>query len=770
MRKYIGILAACICLLLPGTAFAQECALREPEGEFHIPEMSEEIEALLGGVPDNVTEQKEGELYRLLKKNAELASCAQQLSDRVYDPRKEGKVTPVRLQSSNTCWAFSSLAAGEQSLIYKGQASPASLDLSEAHLAYFFYHPVVDPLGNTAGDGNANISGSDFLSVGSNTIFSTFALANWVGAADESVAPFDGLTQDTVYADSLAYADTAHLQNAYWINFKDVDAVNIIKQMIRKYGAAAINLYWGYRYYNSSHCAYYFPLDSSQPNNHSVTIVGWDDTYPKENFNEAYRPQQDGAWIVKNSYGEGFGEGGYFYLSYEDSAVNSGNTSANRARAYVFDFEPADNYDRNYQYDGSAGAYNVTNRTSAWTKVDSQGSIANVFTVHNGAGVYTEELKAVSFALFDTAVSYRIQIYKNPVDPKDPTSGVALLTQPVVGSTSYAGYYTAPLDTPVLLNAGDVFSVVITLEKESGEPVEFFVDKTYQNGNWASFTNAVEEGQSFRFVDGQWEDMAAYGATVRLKAFTDVKDTAAAERITLPGLQRDSDGVYMLDLWMGENYTIQSAVYPSSAGQTLQWTSSDPAVATVDAGGVLTPVGVGSALITGSALDGSGLSATIRVHVKQKAAQILLSDSFLELEIGESVALNAELSPAGSWGGPVLWKSSGNAVSVDDAGVVEAIKAGEGKITAYLESDPGIYAVCSIQVVEEAKRQIGETGSAATGSRDAVEVNGISRAVATGGAKTSDNSVEEALGWCLAFGIGVWLMKKGMRGLRHKSQ
>lgn len=520
MKRHLGMLALCALLLLPDEAQAAKLLFQEAREEFDVPNISEEMEALTG--TRQMGERREKDLfYRLLKKDAALSDYGEASLDAVYDPRTFGRVTPVRSQSANTCWAFSSFAAGEQSLISKGLASPETMDFSEAHFTYFFYHPVTDPLGNTAGDGNYNISAWNDLEVGSNTIFSTFSLAGWVGAADEAAAPYESFSERTVYPDTMAYEDVAHLQNAYWINFRDVDAVHVTKQMIQKYGAAAINLYWNYRYYQEDSHAYYFPLDSSQANNHSVTIVGWDDTFPREKFGEAHRPSGDGAWIVKNSYGESFGDGGYFYLSYEDSAVNSGNTSSNRARAYIFDFEPADNYDFNYQYDGSAGAYNATNPDSALTKIDSGASIANVFAVHKKEGCSAEALKAVSFALFDTAVSYSIQIYKNPVDPGNPASGEPQLAAPATGSTSYAGYYTIPLSSSVALKDGETFSVVITLEKESGEQVDFFVDKTYQNGGWISFVNAVEAGQSFRFTDGGWEDMAANGITARIKAFTD---------------------------------------------------------------------------------------------------------------------------------------------------------------------------------------------------------------------------------------------------------
>ena len=69
-------------------------------------------------------------------------------------------------------------------------------------------------------------------------------------------------------------------------------------------------------YYNPYTYAYSYP--GSAGVNHAITLIGWDDNYSRENFNSASNVTSNGAWIARNSWGDDWGEAGYFYISYEN--------------------------------------------------------------------------------------------------------------------------------------------------------------------------------------------------------------------------------------------------------------------------------------------------------------------------------------------------------------------------------------------------------------------------------------------------------------------
>ncbi len=72
-------------------------------------------------------------------------------------------------------------------------------------------------------------------------------------------------------------------------------------------------------YYNPKTGAFY------SRENKTGHVVGWDDNYPRENFNSNFRPAANGAWIAKDNKGEKHGNQGYIWISYEDTSVRLKN-------------------------------------------------------------------------------------------------------------------------------------------------------------------------------------------------------------------------------------------------------------------------------------------------------------------------------------------------------------------------------------------------------------------------------------------------------------
>ena len=137
-----------------------------------------------------------------------------------------------------------------------------------------------------------------------------------------------------------------------------------------------------------------------------------------------------------------------------------------------------------------------------------------------------------------------------------------------------------------------------------------------------------------------------------------------------------------LTLTEGESETITATVKPDDAtDKTVSWSSSDPAVATVD-GGKITAVKEGTATITAKAGD---KTAACKVTVEKKTIaveSVELDKTELELTEGGSATLVATVKPDNATDKTVTWSSSDPEVATVDDGVVTAVKEGTATITA----------------------------------------------------------------------------------------
>ena len=149
---------------------------------------------------------------------------------------------------------------------------------------------------------------------------------------------------------------------------------------------------------------------------------------------------------------------------------------------------------------------------------------------------------------------------------------------------------------------------------------------------------------------------------------------------------------------VGKTVTVKATVTPANAdNKTLVWTSSNTKIATVS-NGVVKGVKAGRVIITAKTTDGSNISATCTVTVKQPVTRISLSKK-ATMYTGKKLTLKAKVNPANASNKALTWKSSNTKIAkVASNGVVTGVKAGTVKITATAKDGSRKSATCTVTV------------------------------------------------------------------------
>ena len=321
-----------------------------------------------------------------------------QVIPEAYDSRTYGYVTSVKNQNPyGTCWAHAAVAAMESYALSHGLVSdPEDINLSEFALAYLTFEDE-KLLFEETGDYSDTDDSKYGFDAGGNDEMAYKALSNGLGLYDDDEEYYQaaaelGIVPEMEWEEkNISYV----LTGQKYISMYDADQV---KAAVMENGAVTASYFSNTKYINSTYGNHLYNYNYEQKNtNHAVTIVGWDDNKDKnlftvKNGSSTYTPNNNGAWLIKNSWGTSCGKGGYIWISYEDLGILSSD-------AVYYEIAPKSEYENLYQHDGATVAYNYTYGYS----------FASVFEVE---GKY-EQVNSLSFCVYGTQIGYTAYLYDN---------------------------------------------------------------------------------------------------------------------------------------------------------------------------------------------------------------------------------------------------------------------------------------------------------------------------------------------------------------------
>jgi uncharacterized protein YjdB/glycosidase len=135
---------------------------------------------------------------------------------------------------------------------------------------------------------------------------------------------------------------------------------------------------------------------------------------------------------------------------------------------------------------------------------------------------------------------------------------------------------------------------------------------------------------------------------------------------------------------LGSSYQLNATISPANAtNQNVTWTSSNTAVATVNASGLVSAVSAGTTTITLKTADGNKTATSVITVAAIPIASVAVSPTSASLYAGNTQQLTATISPANATNKNVTWTSSNTTIAtVNSSGLVTAVSAGTAMITA----------------------------------------------------------------------------------------
>ncbi len=283
-----------------------------------------------------------------------------------------------------------------------------------------------------------------------------------------------------------------------------------IKELIYNFGAVSANYNSNSKFFNKNSTAFYCYDGNADIIAHSVSIVGWDDNYPKENFTTCGAvPQADGAWLVKNSWGDFNALHGYFWISYEDLFIFS---ESKLSLSYaVTSAEKSSGNEKLYQNERYGAVYDFD-----FLRDKNRVTYLNFYDFSDGY----QNLDKVIFE--SKAVGADYEVFYVPCSDLSPLTDTEKWIKLKDGTVDYRGYicvntddFSLPLGYGAIAVAIDTQRANLGLTPESGEYLgntigmnEWLVSTEDRNSYF--FKNDSRRGDCYIYVDGSMYELLEY--------------------------------------------------------------------------------------------------------------------------------------------------------------------------------------------------------------------------------------------------------------------